>query len=594
MKHSILSMRLQQEHDLVSVRQRARETAALLGFEAQDQTRVATAVSEIARNAVRYAAGGRAEFAIEGQASPQIFSVTVSDSGPGIKNLTAVLQGRYKSETGMGFGLQGARKLMDRFHVETAPGKGTIVTLGKMLPKRAAILDEVAIGRIAGVLAQTEQESAYDELQRQNRELLRALDELRIRQEELAAVNRELEDTNRGVVALYAELDEKAEHLRKADRLKSTFLSHMSHEFRTPLNSVIALSQILLNRMDGPLTEEQEKQVGYIHRAAQELTDLVNDLLDLAKVEAGKIELHPSHWRLDSVLGTLRGMMRPLVANSPVQIVFDEAREVPELFQDESKVAQILRNFVSNAIKFTERGEIRISTWFEEPSGMVCISVADTGIGIAPEDQVRIFDQYVQVNRAQHRKMRGTGLGLSLSKKLAELLGGGITLESELGRGSTFTLRIPPKVEASDDRPASVVAKREIQHGAAGFRILVVDDEEVARYLVRKQLADMEVELIEVQTAADAVRQAIEQQPDLIVLDLVMRGGDGFSVLDDLRGDSAAQAIPVIIHTSKVLQEAEYGRLAGRAEAIVSKTKSEAGELRRVVERLLSNVASET
>ena len=168
----------------------------------------------------------------------------------------------------------------------------------------------------------------YQEIDLQNRELLRTLEDLRARQEELAQLNRELEDTNRGVVALYAELDEKAEHLRQADRLKSTFLSHMSHEFRTPLNSIMALSKILMDRLDGPLTDEQEKQVTFIHNAAGELTDMVNDLLDLAKVEAGKIDVHPSEFDLATLLGTLRGMMRPLCTNPKVQLVFEDAGRV--------------------------------------------------------------------------------------------------------------------------------------------------------------------------------------------------------------------------------------------------------------------------
>jgi CheY-like chemotaxis protein/two-component sensor histidine kinase len=316
-------------------------------------------------------------------------------------------------------------------------------------------------------------------------------------------------------------------------------------------------------------------------------------LLDLAKVEAGKIDLHPSLWSLDSVLGTLRGMMRPLVANSPVQIIFDEAEDIPELFQDESKVAQILRNFVSNAIKFTERGEIRISTWFEKHSSMVCISISDTGIGIAPEDQVRIFNEYVQVNRAQHKKIRGTGLGLSLSKKLAELLGGSIALESQLGSGSTFTLRIPLAVERDAGRTSESV-ERPKERDTTGIRILVVDDEEVARYLVRKQLGDMHAEIIEAQSAAEALRYAHERQPDLIVLDLVMPGADGFSVLDGLKRNTATQDIPVIIHTSKTIQETDMGRLGSRAAAIISKTASDSDELRRTVQRLLSKTASQS
>ncbi len=172
-------------------------------------------------------------------------------------------------------------------------------------------------------------------------------------------MNRELDETNRGVVALYAELNDKADFLQRASELKSHFLSNMSHEFRTPLNSILALSQILIDRMDGDLTPEQEKQVTFMRRSAQDLTDLVNDLLDLAKVEAGKVTIRPAEFSVESLFAALRGMLRPLLAqNSSVSLVFEDPVGIPELYTDEAKVSQVLRNFISNALKFTERGEV--------------------------------------------------------------------------------------------------------------------------------------------------------------------------------------------------------------------------------------------
>jgi signal transduction histidine kinase len=194
----------------------------------------------------------------------------------------------------------------------------------------------------------------------------------------LAELNQELRDTNRGVVALYAELDERADHLRRADELKSKFLSNMSHEFRTPLNSVLALSRLLLARTDGELTPEQEKQVQFIRKAAESLTELVDDLLDLAKVEAGKTVVTPVEFKAGELFGALRGMLRPLLVGDAVALIFEEA-DVP-LYTDEGKVSQILRNFLSNAIKFTENGEVR-----------------STGIGIAEADLGVIFDEFGQV-----------------------------------------------------------------------------------------------------------------------------------------------------------------------------------------------------
>ena len=168
----------------------------------------------------------------------------------------------------MGLGIVGARRLMDEFLIDTAPGRGTTVTMRKPCRERAPKLTRETLARVVEEIAHAGTGGPYQEIDIQNRELLRTLEDLRARQEELAQLNRELEDTNRGVVALYAELDEKAEHLKQADRLKSTFLSHMSHEFRTPLNSIMALSKILMDHLDGPLTDEQEKQVTFIHNAA--------------------------------------------------------------------------------------------------------------------------------------------------------------------------------------------------------------------------------------------------------------------------------------------------------------------------------------
>ena len=225
-----------------------------------------------------------------------MLTIRVEDQGPGIADLDRILAGQYKSQTGMGLGLVGARRLMDRFTIDTRPGEGTVVELRKLLPAQAPLLTPALVGDIGARLAALPTDATLTEVQQQNRELLNTLAELKARQEELLQLTRELEDTNRGVVALYAELDEKAGHLRRADEMKSRFLSNMSHEFRTPLNSIRALSKLLLDRVDGALTVEQEKQVSFILRGAEDLSELVNDLLDLAKIEAGKIDVRPGRF----------------------------------------------------------------------------------------------------------------------------------------------------------------------------------------------------------------------------------------------------------------------------------------------------------
>jgi signal transduction histidine kinase len=252
----------------------------------------------------------------------------------------------------------------------------------------------------------------------------------------------ELEETNRGVLALYAELDAQAEQLRQATELKSRFLAYMSHEFRTPINSMRSITRLLLDRVDGPLTEEQEKQVSFIQQNATEFAEMVDDLLDLAKVEAGRVEISPAWFEMVDLFSALRGMFKPVLTNPAVNLVFEEPHDVPKLYTDDRKLSQILRNFVSNALKFTPRGEVRVAARFDG-EGRVTFSVSDTGIGIGPEFHQSVFEDFSQVNSPLQKRLRGTGLGLSLSKKLAELLGGSVALESEPGKGSVFSVTIP-------------------------------------------------------------------------------------------------------------------------------------------------------
>src|SRR6202035_1996179 len=321
---NLLRMDVRYEHDVVLARQRARQLAAALKFDSQDQTRIATAVSELARNAFQYAEGGIIEFRIEQKPEPAL-EISITDKGRGIPNLREILDGKYVSKTGMGLGLIGARRLMDSFRIDSTPGTGTKVVLGKNIPGRVAALPKKDLDDLLSKIEIRSPQSPYEEMQQQNKELLAALDELRARQLDLNQLNRELDETNRGVVALYAELDDKADFLQRASELKTHFLSNMSHEFRTPLNSIMALSQILLDHLDGGLSAEQDKQVRFIRSSAQDLMDLVNDLLDLAKVEAGKITIRPSTFDVNTLFSALRGMLRPLLAqNSSVKLIFED------------------------------------------------------------------------------------------------------------------------------------------------------------------------------------------------------------------------------------------------------------------------------
>ena len=681
----VYDLLLRTERDVVQARQRAREVAAELGLDNQDQIRMATATSEIARNAFRYARNGRVQFAVCLD-NPQGLEVTITDSGPGIANLDEILEGRYKSSTGLGMGIIGTRRLMDDFAIEATP-KGTTVRMVKRIPQHQAVMTQRTVRELNQRLQQRTPESLFEEIEQQNQELLKTLQELRARQEELELLNRELEDTNRGVVALYAELDERADYLRRASELKTKFLSNVSHEFRTPLNSIISLSRLLMDRMDGDLTAEQMKQVRFIESSARDLQEMVNDLLDLAKVEAGKIRIRPKQFEIHELFSALKGMLKPLLAdNNSVELLFEDADSLPQLYTDEGKVSQILRNLVSNALKFTPAGHVRVSAESAQEN-FVLFSVQDTGIGIPAEHHEDIFREFSQIDNPLQDRHRGTGLGLPLCRNLAMLLGGKIWLESEPGMGSTFYVLLPSvyvgetvesleaerapapdfhrapvlfiednpetarifesylrntefqpilvssiaqaEVWTARHLPAAVVsdiylgedtaweflgrlrerlpslpliatsiyeeANRAAASGANIFlpkpperetllrelrrltarsgtrRLLIVDDNDVSRYILRELLNLPWIEMGEARNGREALAAIAARPPDALILDLLMPDVSGIEVLRQLRATPATQELPVLIYTSKLLNESERAQLEALRARIVRK-----------------------
>ncbi|MHA7115897.1 sensor histidine kinase [Pseudomonas promysalinigenes] len=261
-------------------------------------------------------------------------------------------------------------------------------------------------------------------------------------QAENEALRAELDETNQGVLALYAELDIQAQQLRQASDLKSRFLSYMSHEFRTPLGSILSITSLLADELDGPLSEEQHRQVAFVSTATRELSDMVDDLLDLAKIEAGRISISPAWFDMLDLFAALRGMFRPIVEGGAVDLIFEEPVGLPRLYTDDKKLAQILRNFVSNALKFTSRGEVRVSAQLQGED-KIRFAVSDTGIGIPEELLGSLFEDFAQVDSPLQKRLRGTGLGLSLCKRFAILLGGEVGVTSEPGVGSCFHVTIP-------------------------------------------------------------------------------------------------------------------------------------------------------
>ncbi|MGE5411829.1 MAG: ATP-binding protein [Clostridiales bacterium] len=597
MSINILTLKIQYEQDIVFSRQRARQISELIGFDLREQTSIATAVSEIARNAFSYAGESNVYFLFDDKSSPAMFIIKVSDHGPGIKDMDIILSGKYSSKTGLGMGIVGSRRLMDYFKVESAPGLGTTIIMGKILPKEGKPdLKEEAI-RISKELVKKNPQDLYEEMRQQNQELLRSLDEIKKRQEDLVILNKELEETNRGVVALYAELDERAEHLKAINEIKTKFLSNMSHEFKTPLNSILALANLLIQKTDGELNDEQEKQVKYIRKSTEDLYELVNDLLDIAKVDAGKLTVKASSFSVEQLFTTLKVMFKPLIITPTVNLVFQEPKGLPNLYTDEIKVSQILRNLISNAIKFTEKGEIRISSQYKDNTGRMIFSVKDTGIGIEEKYKTIIFEEFAQIDCDLQKKVKGTGLGLPLSKRLAELLGGSLWVDSIYGKGSIFYLNIPIKYKEPGSgtlQEGSIFStgERSIEEEKfSGHNILIIDDQEISRYILQGVLNELfpDYSIIQAKNGKDGLEKTEVLRPEIIFLDLMMPGLNGFDVLDKLKDNSFTSMIPVYVVTSKDLSAKDKDRLGNAPAGIISKnilSSNNALETLRVLIRL--------
>jgi signal transduction histidine kinase/CheY-like chemotaxis protein len=522
-----------------AARQLGREVAAELGLERQDQVRVATALSEVGR-----------ELVLAGQAASVVFL-----AGPA----ELVIQVRHGGPPPRE-ALAAAARLMDR-----ATSAGPVVELARARPPGGIPDLAAARRRLAGLLPM----SALDELRRQNEDLIGALAQVQSQRAELQVLNAELEETNqgvmalygqlsqeleqtnRGVVALYAELEEKSERLREASEAKNRFWANVSHELRSPLNSIIGLGR-LLTGPGSELTADQRHQVELITGAGTGLLGLVNDLLDTAKAEAGQLQADPAVVQLPALLGRLRALLRPMTEDGPVSLVVDAGEAPAELLTDEIALTAILRNLLSNSLKYTDEGEVTLTV--RAGPRYVEFVVADTGIGI-PADQIEhIFEEFFQVAGVRRG---GTGLGLPYARRLTELLGGQLGLTSQPGRGTTVTLRLP--------------------HGPAAVGVvLIADDDPAVRQLIRGLLAGLAGQVIEAADGEQALAAAQAGPVDLALVDLRMPGLDGYALLERLPA-----GIPAIIVSSS-----DPGELPRRASAVLRKDQLTADRLRYAMTRI--------
>jgi len=424
-----------------------------------------------------------------------------------------------------------------------------------------------AAARLNGVLAYRQIRQLAERLEAQNRELEE-------QKRELSAQNTEMETLNR-------ELEVQKTQLEEVSRLKSAFLSNMSHELRTPLNSVLALSQALAMQAGERLSPEERDYLEIIERNGKNLLALINDLLDLAKIEAGGMTVHPAPFSLAQILENLTASLSPLAAEKNIALTLNLPAELPALESDEIRVNQVLQNLMANAVKFTDEGGVTVSA--ESDGQTISVRIADTGIGMAPEDLPHIFEEFRQVNGSASRRHEGTGLGLAIARKSARLLGGDITVESTPGRGSVFALTLPvhwpgEDLEAAADqggaesgrqpspapRPASAQGVNGSARKKAGSeqpRILLVEDNEAAVIQV-KSILEPAGYRVDVARGGKAARDFIAHTvPDGIVLDLMMPEVDGFAVLEELRSTPSTAAVPVLILTAKDLDENDLKRL---------------------------------
>jgi len=389
---------------------------------------------------------------------------------------------------------------------------------------------------------------------------------------------------------LFEEIRRTAEHLKEVDRLKSQFLANMSHELRTPLNSIIGFSRVILKGIDGPLTDMQQTDLQAIYESGQHLLGLINDVLNISKIEAGKMELTFESVDLNEVIRGVMATAIALVKDKFIELQQSVPSDLPPVYGDTRRIRQVLLNLVSNAAKFTEEGYIRVEVEAASPleegqEGEVVIAVIDSGMGIPPAKIRDIFEPFTQVDASSTRRVGGTGLGLSISKHFVEMHGGRIWVESALGEGSTFYFTLPIKQPS----PLSVEEGPEDELGQAEpdqRLVLCVDDDPGVVTLFRRYLGKQGYRVVGLTDSMAVVEQAKQLKPFAVTLDVLMPNRDGWQVIQELKADPETWHIPVIMCT--ILGKEQRGLSLGASGYLVKPIMEQ--ELLAALDRLAQDV----
>ena len=578
MRWPLVSVAIRTEEDLVLVRQRAKAIAGRLGFAIQDQTRVATALSEIARNAFGYGGGGLVEFSVEERGGEQSFRMRVSDPGPGIADVQSILDGRYVSASGLGLGILGARRLLDHFDLASQPGTGTVVTLGKTM--MGARFDSAAAAALArdGVLGG--RLDAHAATREQNRDLLQSLAALAEREEEARRLNRELEETNRGVVALYADLESKADALRVASETLETTVAlrtaqlaesnaklkaeaearermgddlrqaqkmeavgqltgGIAHDFNNLLTGIVGSLDMMRRRFKQNRLDKIDAYIDIAMSSAERASALTHRLLAFSRRQP----LDPQHIDANNLIAGMDHLLRRSI-NEAITLQFEPGAAACTTLCDPHQLENAILNLAINARDaMPDGGCLTIGTGVErvrddagdrEQRSFVCISVTDTGTGMPPDVVARAFDPFFTTKPLG----KGTGLGLSMIYGFARQSGGRCTIDSKIGRGTTIRILLP---FSAGERARSPVVALDPAAGGRGETILVVEDEEMVRQLVVEALREAGYFVCEAMDGPSGLGE-IARMPviDLLVSDVGLPGLNGRQMADAVRTTSPA------------------------------------------------------